>query len=63
MLEEMLVLSRTESGKIEFHPEAIDLSKFCDSVIKDSIPLLLKEQSFNYSYNLPKEEYLIDHKV
>ncbi|MCP5063351.1 MAG: PAS domain S-box protein [Ignavibacteriae bacterium] len=63
MLEEMLLLSRTESGKIEFHPESIDLSKFCDSVIKDSIPLLSKEQSFNYSYSLPKEEYSIDHNL
>ncbi len=35
MLTDILTLSRAEAGKIDFHPELIDLEAFCINLIED----------------------------
>jgi len=35
MMEDILVLSRLEAGKLEFQPEALDLNAFCGRVVED----------------------------
>jgi PAS domain S-box-containing protein len=63
MLEEILQLNYTESGRINFKPELIDLNKFCNTIINDLKPLLLKEHVQNYSFNLPDMNYSIDKNI
>ncbi len=35
MMEEILILSRLEAGKLEFQPSALDLSAFCQRVVDE----------------------------
>jgi signal transduction histidine kinase len=35
LLEDILTLSRTESGKLEFHPEPMNVVEFCEEVIDE----------------------------
>ena len=35
MMEDILVLSRLEAGKLEFQPAALDLNAFCSRVVED----------------------------
>lgn len=35
LLEDLLTINRAESGKLEFHPQPIDLENFCRSIIED----------------------------
>ncbi len=37
MMEEILVLSRLEAGKLHFQPAALDLSKFCRRVLDETL--------------------------
>ncbi|AFZ16993.1 PAS domain S-box protein [Allocoleopsis franciscana] len=35
LLDDLLTINRAESGKLEFHPQPINLEKFCRSLIED----------------------------
>jgi len=35
LLEDILTLSRTEAGKLDFHPEPIDVVEFCEEVLDE----------------------------
>jgi PAS domain S-box-containing protein len=63
MLEEMLLLSRSESSNIKFKPEFINLNKFCISLINDSNSLLSKDHLLKYIIDIPDKNYLIDQSL
>jgi PAS domain S-box-containing protein len=63
MLEEILQLNHTESGRLNFQPVLIDLNKFCNTVLNDLKPLLLKEHMLNYNFGLPDKNYSIDPNI
>ena len=50
MLDDILTLGRAESGKLQFKPQAIDLLKFCNSLVEELKTGLGKNHSIEFTH-------------
>ncbi|MDP3581117.1 MAG: PAS domain-containing sensor histidine kinase [Ignavibacteria bacterium] len=63
LLEDVLTISRTESGKIGFNPTLINLKDICKEVIEESISQAKDNHKFAFRYNLMRKEFNLDSKL
>ena len=62
LLDDVLVMSRTDMGKQEFQPSPLDLEAFCLGSVSEVKTVFDRQQTFNFSYQA-KPEYDLDRKL
>lgn len=62
LLDELSVIGKDGSGKLDFQPEEINVEKFCKDII-DEVQLTFQETTVNFSMNLPQTVYLLDKRL
>jgi PAS domain S-box-containing protein len=63
LLDDVLTISRTESGKTSFKPESVDLFKLISECEKDHKSLLTEKHEFRLNYNLEEKKFQLDRKL
>lgn len=63
IIDDMLIISRTETGKIKFEPKEIDLEKLCCNILNNLSPLLRNDHEVKFNYSLKKKIFPIDEKL
>ncbi len=62
MLDEVLLIGRVEAGKLEAHPQPVDLTEFCSDLV-DTLRLQFKEHRVVYSADGELSSLLIDQQL
>jgi PAS domain S-box-containing protein len=62
-MDDVLIIGRTESGKIKYEPQMVDLKAFCDNLLEDIRPLISEKHKFSYKFMLKQNIYLLDEKL
>lgn len=62
MLDDVLVINRAESGRLEFKPENIELVEFCQKLINEIIVTSTRYE-IHFSSEKPPVEVLLDRKL
>ncbi len=63
LLDEILTISRAETGKISFNPQIMNLLEFCNGVISDVSVYANKKHILKFDYKVKQTEYLLDVKL
>ncbi len=63
LLDDVLTLSRTETGKISYNPELINLKNFADECINDVKSLFSNEHNLLLNYKTKIKEFNLDPKL
>ena len=63
LLDEVLTLSRSDRGKIEFNPKQFDLNDFCLEILDQIKVQTLENQKIIYDYKLPFKNIIGDSKI
>ncbi len=63
LINDVLLVSRVESGKIEFNPSLEDLNLFCLKLIDELKNDFAKNHIIDYTYRADRKEYFIDIKL
>ncbi|MBA4319046.1 MAG: hypothetical protein C0412_11665, partial [Flavobacterium sp.] len=63
LLNDVLTISRTESGKIKFEPRLINLKNLCLSILEDISVQLTDKHKLNFEFLIPEEKQVIDEKL
>ncbi len=63
LLNDVLTISKTESGKIKFEPRIINLKNLCLTIQDDISAQLTDKHRLNFEFRIPDEEFLIDEKL
>ncbi len=64
LLDDILLISRAESGKLEFNPEPINIVQFCQDITEEMrINALNHQLNFNYQCNFCDNIYQLDPKL
>ncbi|MEM7593372.1 MAG: ATP-binding protein [Cyanobacteria bacterium P01_A01_bin.83] len=63
LLDDMLIISRTEMGKILFNPAPLDLEKFCRGLISEIQTVFNHKQSIQFVYFGTTEKLNLDSKL
>lgn len=62
-MDDVLIIGRTESGKIKFEPQMVDLKAFCDNLLEDIRPLISDKHKFSYKFMLKQNIHFLDEKL
>lgn len=60
MMNNILIISRTETGSIKFEPQDVDLYNLCLSLIENIKYLLADNKSINFNYNIKENIFKLD---
>jgi PAS domain S-box-containing protein len=63
MLDDVLTLSRSETGKLSFEPQLLDLHKFCLDTIIEVEHFVTDKHKFIFNYSLKENEFKFDPKL
>jgi signal transduction histidine kinase len=63
MMEEILVLSRLEAGKLEFQPATLDLNVFCRRIVDEVLSATSRRCSIELSLNSLPAEAQVDERL
>ncbi len=63
LLDEVLTISRVESGKITFEPELVDLYEFCSQIVNDVKSIYREERGFIFNFQPDEKDFNIDRKL
>ncbi|MFA7419480.1 MAG: PAS domain S-box protein [Melioribacteraceae bacterium] len=63
LLEDVLTISRTESGKIGFDPVKMNLKDFCKDIIKETQSQAKENHKLIFKYNPKHQEFSLDPKL
>ena len=63
LLDDILTISRTESGKINFKPESVDLFQLISECEKDNKSLFTDKHEFHLNYNADGKSFRLDRKL
>jgi len=63
LLDDVLTISRTETGKINFNPESVDLFQLISECSKDTKSLMTENHEFRLNYNLEEKKFHLDRKL
>ncbi len=63
LLDDVLTISRADSGKIKFEPKSVDLAKLCNSIVEDIKLQLTPKHNFNYIFSLNNPLLFLDEKL
>jgi PAS domain S-box-containing protein len=62
-MDDVLIIGKTESGKIKYEPKMVDLKAFCDNLLDDVKPLLTAKHRLVYKFLLKRNIYILDEKL
>lgn len=60
MMNNVLIISRTETGSIKFEPQEVDLNRLCLNIIENIKYLITENKTINFKYNVKKNIFLVD---
>lgn len=63
LLDDVLTISRTETGKISFQPEQLDLKKLAQECIEDAKSLMNERHHLKFSYKTRQKLFYLDTKL
>jgi PAS domain S-box-containing protein len=63
LLDDVLTISRTETGKISFKPESVDLIELSTECVKDIKSLITEKHELKLNYNLTENIFKLDRKL
>lgn len=63
LLDDVLLISRTDSGKISFNPYTITLKDFCEEVLREAAVYSKESHSIIFTYLAKRKKYLLDGKL
>ncbi|MGL5876111.1 MAG: ATP-binding protein [Xenococcaceae cyanobacterium] len=63
LLDDVLVISRKDLGKLKFEPVALELETFCRGLIDEMQMVFKNKQSFNFVYQGKKQKFNLDSKL
>ncbi len=63
LLDDVLTISRTESGKILFNPDMVDLHQLCAEIIEEAKSNINERNNFVFNYSMEKIKYSLDSKL
>ena len=63
LLDEVLTISRAESGKITYEPQKINLDEFCREILDEVKSLIDGKAILNYYYLIEKQYFSLDIKL
>ena len=63
LLDDVLAISRTDLGKLEFTPDSLSLESFCYSLIKEVQSSLNNKQLINFTYQVEQQNFNLDGKL
>ena len=63
LLDDVLAISRTDLGKLEFAPERLSLSSFCYSLTKEVQLSSNSKQLIKFTYRAEQENFYLDRKL
>ncbi len=63
LLDDVLTINKSESGKLFFKPEMVDLHNLCLEVIEETKYHAAGNHNFDFSFTLRKVKYLLDPKL
>lgn len=63
LLDDILILSRAESGKISFNPSKIDINSFAKECLTDVKAFFTEKHQLKYICKLKQKEFILDPKL
>ena len=63
LLDDVLAISRTDLGKLEFAPDGLNLESFCYGLIDEVQPSLNTKQLIKFNYQLEQQNFNLDRKL
>ena len=63
LLDDVLTISRSESGKINFNPIKTNLYQICSEIIEDLKSSISEKHKFKFVYSKKRKEFLLDQKL
>jgi PAS domain S-box-containing protein len=63
LLDDVLTISRTESGKIAYEPSTIELKKFCEELLTEIGSYITDKHNLMFNYGLQKKYFMLDEKL
>ncbi len=63
MLDEVLTISRSDKGKIDFNPSVVDLNDFGIKIIEQIKSQATPHHNLIYNYNFPYQNVIVDSKL
>jgi signal transduction histidine kinase len=63
LLDDVLVISRKDMGKLKFEPVPLELETFCRGLIDEMQMVFKNKQSFNFVYQGEKQKFHLDSKL
>ena len=63
LVEDVLLIGKTESGRLELNPVELDLRKFCEAVVEEINPLLSNAHSLKFMYKADAARLHADPKL
>lgn len=62
-MDDVLIIGRTETGKIKFEPKELDLKAFCGRIADDIKGMLNRNHQFIFNETFKHTKYLFDEKL
>ncbi|MDP2038314.1 MAG: PAS domain S-box protein, partial [Ignavibacteria bacterium] len=63
LMDDVLLISKSEEGKIKLQPEEVDIEDLLNGLVANVKPLLKTRQKINYKNNCGKKLIIIDKKI
>lgn len=63
LLDDVLIISRKEMGKLKFNPTPLDLKAFSLALIAEIKAVFNSERQINFIYQLEQKQFLLDPKL
>ena len=63
IMDNVLLISRAESGKVKFEPALIKIQSFMGEIVEDTKALLGKNHKLDYKLLIPDEKVMFDEKL
>ncbi|GEM_PF-1541393 len=63
IMEDVLIISRTDSGKLLFEPQKTNLKTLCQSIVNDIELIMSDSHKLKYSYSPEEDIFMMDEKL
>ena len=63
LLDDVLIISRKDMGKLQFNPAPLELEIFCRGLISEVQTVFNHKQSINFVYQGEQQKFDLDHKL
>lgn len=63
IMDDVLVISRADAGRIKFEPSTLGLESFMSGILEDTKVLISKNHRLNYQFKVEDEQITIDEKL